>query len=68
MDKEKLKEVISNPSSYPNKDIMEVLYFLSEEHENIKKDLITKTHYLDEIESYYNKVLSEYKDRTKKWI
>jgi len=66
MNKENLKNIIENPSSYPNKDITEALYFLSEEHENIKKELISKTYYLDEIEGYYNKILNEYKDRTKK--
>jgi hypothetical protein len=66
MDKTKLKEIINESSSHPNKDILEALYYLSDEHEKLKQDLITKTHYLDEIEGYYNKLLIEYKDRTKK--
>lgn len=66
MDKTKLKDIINESSAFPNKDILEALYFLSEEHEKVKQELITKTHYLDEIEGYYNKVLTEYKNRTKK--
>ena len=66
MDKTKLKDIINESSSYPNKDILEALYFLSDEHEKLKQDLISKTHYLDDIESYYNRLLEEYKNRTKK--
>lgn len=66
MDKNKLKEILVDPKNHPNNDLINSLKFLSEEHDNLKKELILKTHHLDEIEKSYNKLLSEYKQRTNK--
>lgn len=65
MEKTKLKEVIQNPNDFSNKDLIESLDFLSQEHEKLKNELIQKTYHLDEIEKSYEVVLDVYKKRTK---
>lgn len=66
MEKNKIKDILSDPKNHSNGDIISCLNFLSEEHESLKNELIQKTHYLDEVEKSYNILLSEYKSRTKK--
>ena len=66
MDKVKLKEIIQSPNDYSNKDLVNCLDFLSSEHETLKNELISKTHFLDEIQKTYETLLDVYKNRTKK--
>lgn len=65
MEKIKLKEIIQNPKDFSNKELVDSLEFLSNEHEKLKTELIQKTYYLDEIEKSYQIVLDVYKNRTK---
>jgi len=65
MENTKLKEVIQDPNDFSNKDLIESLDFLSQEHEKLKNELIQKTYHLDEIEKSYEVVLDVYKKRTK---
>jgi hypothetical protein len=39
--------------------------FLSNEHEELKNTILKLTHHLDEVEFSYNKILEEFKNRTK---
>lgn len=66
MDKQKIKEILDNFKDSSNKDLMLALDTLSKEHESVKKTIIKLTHYFDEIEKSYNKVLEEFKTRNKK--
>ena len=66
MDKSKLKEIISDVKSQTNKDLVESLDFLSNQHTVLKDELITKTYHLEQIQNSYNIILEEYKNRTKK--
>jgi hypothetical protein len=66
MDKNRLKNIIQNPNDFSNKDLIESLDFLNQEHENLKNDLISKTYFLDEIKKSYELLLEVYKHRIKK--
>lgn len=65
MDKEKIKNIITEPTSFGNKDLMECMDFLSEKHEETKQVLFDLTYQLDELEKSYNKILDEFKNRKK---
>jgi len=65
MDIEKVKKVIVDYESRPNKDLLEVMDFLQNDFEETKKTLIELTRHLDGTETVYNKILKEYKKRTK---
>lgn len=66
MDNEKIKQIIMEYQSRPNKDLIEVLDFLQNDFEETKKLIIKLTNHLDGTESIYNKILKEYKNRNKK--
>ena len=44
---------------------MECMDFLSNEHEELKNTILKLTYHLDEVEFSYNKILEEFKNRTK---
>ena len=65
MDPNKINEIINDPKNQSNIDLMECMDFLSNEHEELKNTILKLTHHLDEVEFSYNKILEEYKNRTK---
>lgn len=65
MNLEKIEKIILEPSSYSNQELMQCMDILSEEHEKVKDDIIKYTYQLDKLELSYNKLLTEYKERTK---
>lgn len=60
---EKIKEILVEYKSKPNKDLVVALDFLSKEFDETKKLVIELTKKLDKIESTYNKILKEYESR-----
>jgi len=65
MEPNKIKEIINDPKNQSNIDLMECMDFLSNEHEELKNTILKLTHHLDEVEFSYNKILEEFKNRTK---
>lgn len=65
MDK-KLKNVIENYRSLPNKELEFGLRILGEDFEETKELLFKLTLHLDSLENNYNNVLKEYQSRIKK--
>lgn len=65
MELEKIEKIILEPSSYSNQELMQCMDILSEEHERVKESIIKNTYQLDKLELSYNKLLNEYKERTK---
>jgi hypothetical protein len=63
MDLEELKKIVDEYESRPNRDLIKVMDHINEEFENTKKNLLTMTYYLDNLESTYNKILKEYQKR-----
>ena len=64
MDKNIITETIKDYKNSTNNNLEYTLKALSLEFEETKKLVIKLTHHLDNIESNYNKVLKEYKNRT----
>lgn len=65
MDENKIKQIILDYKIRPNKDLIEVMDFLQNDYEETKKNIVKLTHHLDSSELIYNKILAEYKERTK---
>ena len=65
MEPNKIKEIINEPKNQSNIYLMECMDFLSNEHEELKSTILKLTYHLDEVEFSYNKILEEYKNRTK---
>lgn len=65
MDENKIKKVIVDYQSSPNKDLIEAMDHLQNDYEETKKLIIKLTRHLDGTEMIYNKILKEYKKRTK---
>lgn len=65
MDPSKIKQIINDTKNQSNIDLMECMDFLSNEHEELKNTILKLTYHLDEVEFSYNKILEEYKNRTK---
>jgi hypothetical protein len=65
MEPNKIKEIINDPKNQSNIDLMGCMDFLSNEHEELKNTILKLTYHLDEVEFSYNKILEEYKNRTK---
>lgn len=59
MDKNKIIEIVSDPSIKSNKDLSECLNFLNDEFENTKDTIVKLTRYLDTVETSYNKINEE---------
>ena len=68
MDPNKIKEIINDSKNQSNIDLIECMDFLSNEHEKLKDTILKLTYHLDEVEFSYNKILEEYKNRTKWWM
>lgn len=62
---DKLKRVITDYKSLPNRDLEFGLEKISEDFEDTKELLIKLSLHLDSLEENYNKILKEYKSRTK---
>ena len=65
MEPNRIKEIINDPKNQSNIDLMECMNFLSNEHEELKNTILKLTYHLDEVEFSYNKILEEFKNRTK---
>lgn len=65
MDEEKIKKIIVEYESKPNKDLEYAMNFLQNDFEETKKTIIRLTRHLDGTEMVYNKLLKEYKKRNK---
>jgi hypothetical protein len=63
MDTDILKKIIDEYESRPNKDLIKVMDHINEEFEKTKRNLISLTYYLDNLETTYNKILKEYQRR-----
>lgn len=59
----KIREIISDYKSLPNKDLELGLSKISEDFEETKKLIVRLTHHLDSLENNYNNILKEYKSR-----
>ena len=66
MDEKKIKTIIVEYKSRPNKDLLDAMKFLQEDFEKTKKILMDLTNHLDGTEMVYNRLFNEYKERTKK--
>lgn len=64
MDKNKIFEILNDLGNKPNKDLLEVIDLLYNEHENTKQLIIDLTRYLDQIEESYNKIEKEIEKRS----
>ena len=65
MDEERIKKIIVEYESRPNKDLVDAMDFLQNDFEDTKKTIIRLTRHLDGTEAVYNKLLKEYKKRNK---
>jgi hypothetical protein len=63
MDEKELLRIIENYKESPNKDLVKIMSFISNEFEITKKNIIELTHHLDYLETSYNKILKEYESR-----
>jgi hypothetical protein len=60
---DKLKNIILDYKSLPNKDLEYGLQKISEDFEETKKLIIKLTKHLDSLENHYNNILNEFKSR-----
>jgi hypothetical protein len=65
MDENKITKILLDYKTSPNKDLIEAMDFLENDFQETKKNIIKLTHHLDSSEIIYNKILNEYKKRTK---
>jgi site-specific DNA-adenine methylase len=65
MDENKITKILLEYKNSSNKDLLETMDFLQNDFEETKKNIIKLTHHLDSSEIIYNKILNEYKKRTK---
>jgi hypothetical protein len=63
IDIDKVKDIVADIKSKPNKDLTKVMDFLLEDFDETKKLIVDLTYHLDNIENLYNKVLKEYQSR-----
>ena len=63
MEIEKFKSIINDIENSPNKDLTSAMDFINEDFVKTKNSIINLTHYLDNLEITYNKVLKEYQKR-----
>jgi hypothetical protein len=64
MDENKITKILLEYKNSSNKDLLETMD-LQNDFEETKKNIIKLTHHLDSSEIIYNKILNEYKKRTK---
>lgn len=62
-DLQKYKSIIQDYKNSSNKDLTQVMDYLSEEFNTTKKNIIESTYYLDNLEKTYNSILKEYQNR-----
>jgi len=62
---EKLKNIIMEYKSLPNKDLEFALSKISEDFEETKSLIIKLTLHLDSLEKHHTNILNEYKSRKK---
>jgi len=60
-----MEEIINEPKSKGNSDIMEVMLVLKNNYEDTKQLVVELTYRLDSIEEKYTKLNSELKKRVK---
>lgn len=63
LDIDKVKEIVADIKSKPNKDLTNVMDFLLQDFDETKKLIIELTYHIDNIENLYNIVLKEYQSR-----
>lgn len=63
---DKVKNIIVDYKSLPNKDLEYALDYLSNDFDKTKDLIVRLTRHLDGVEINYNKILKEYNNR--KWI
>ena len=63
LDIDKVKEIVADIKSKPNKDLTNVMDFLSQDFDETKKLIIELTYHIDNIENLHNIVLKEYQSR-----
>lgn len=63
---DKIKDIILNYKSLPNRDLEYGLKNLSEDFNQTKELIIKLTHHLDSLEINYNKLLKEFESRNAK--
>lgn len=62
----KALEIIKDFKNRPNKDLVFVMDFITEDFELTKKSLIKLTEHIDKLEHSYNLILKEFNKRTNK--
>lgn len=60
----KTMEVINDPKSSSNSDLIFAMEIVQKDFESVKETLIKLTHHLDSLENTYNSILKEYNNRT----
>jgi len=63
---EKVLKILKEHKESSNKDLMSAMNFIKEDFDLTKDSLIKLTHHLDKLESSYNLLLQEYKNRQNK--
>lgn len=59
MDRNKIVEIVEDPSIKSNKDLNEGISFLSDEFEKTRDAIVQLTKHLDAVENAYNKINEE---------
>jgi stage V sporulation protein SpoVS len=62
----KALDILKDFKNKPNKDLVFVMDFITEDFELSKKTLIKLTDHIDKLEKSYNLILKEFNNRTKK--
>ena len=63
MDKNKIIEIVKDPSVKSNKDLNDGLDFLDKEFEKTKESIVLLTRYLDKVELAYKQINDEVNKR-----
>lgn len=66
MNEEKIKQILVEIKSSPNKDLTSAMDFLQEDFEKTKNLIVKLTYHLDSTEKAYTALYEEYKSRVKK--
>ena len=59
-----IKEMSSKVSELPNSELIKIMEILSTEFDNTKNNIISMSYHLDDLESTYTSILTEYQKRT----
>ncbi len=63
-DSDKVTRIVKDYKSSSNKDLIFAMDFIQKDFSFTKERIIELTNHLDKLETLYNKVLSEYQNRT----